>query len=85
MEKKAIIEMMIRKRGINKTIAQKELKVSRPTFIRLINNLDNMKGYQRKIFAHTLGADIELIDYVINCNRFSSDDIHNIILKIERR
>jgi hypothetical protein len=85
MEKKKIVEMMIRKRGINKSIAQRELKVSRPTFVRLISNLDNMKGHHRRMFAETLGTDVELIDHVINCKKFSNDDIHNLILKIERR
>lgn len=82
MQKKLLIEKMIRRRGLTKHSVFNELEVTRPTFIKLINDTNLLNGYQRFKLATALGIPINVIDEVVNLKETEVTELTNEVLNL---
>lgn len=82
MDKRQMIERMIRCRGIYKQDVLKSLGITRPTLIKLLNDVDLLSGYQRIKLAKILGLDVSVIDCIINTKDKDAEELTYAVLNI---
>lgn len=66
MQKKILLEKMIRRRGIKKHNVLQSLEITRPTLIKLLDDTNLLNGHQRIKLANVLGVDVSIIDCIVN-------------------
>lgn len=80
-----VIEQCIRKRGITKAEAFRIMKVTRPTFLRLIKQPMQMNGIHRSNLARALGLSVEVVDVILNRRSMTTDEVEVLLNLIEPR
>jgi plasmid maintenance system antidote protein VapI len=82
MQKKILIEKMIRCRGINKQHVLQSLNITRPTLIKLLQDVNLLNGHQRNRLADVLGIDVSIIDCIINTTDKDATELTMAVLNI---
>ena len=82
MQKKQLIEKMIRCRGINKEDVMHSLDITRPTLIKLLGDVNLLNGHQRIKLAKVLGVDVSIIDCIINNTDGNVNELTEPILNL---
>ena len=82
MQKKLLIEKMIRRRGLTKTNVTDDMSITRPTLLKLLEDTNLLNGYQRTKLATTLGVPVEVIDALINLKEADAITITDEILNL---
>jgi hypothetical protein len=82
MQKKEIIEKMIRCRGIRKEDVIQSLGITRPTFGKLLQDVNSLNGHQRIKLAVVLGVDVSVIDCIINNTDKNVSELTQAVLNI---
>jgi len=82
MQKKQLIEKMIRCRGIYKEDVMQSLDITRPTLIKLLADVNLLNGHQRIKLAKVLGIDVGVIDCIINNTDETANELTEAILNL---
>ena len=82
MKKKQLIEKMIRRRGLTKHVVFQKLNITRPTFLKLIEDVNLLNGHQRKTFSSILGIDVTVLDSLINLSERETERSTTEILNL---
>ena len=82
MKKRQLIEKMIRCRGIYKQDVLQSLDITRPTLIKLLNDVNLMNGYQRIKLAKSLGISVMVIDAIISSTNNDLNELTEAVLKL---
>lgn len=83
-ETKTMIEQLIRKRGLKIKDALEILSITRPTYLRYVNEPMYMNGYQRKQFANMLGIPSQYMDAICNgVVKYGSETFISLIEEIQ--
>jgi len=82
MEKKQLLERMIRRRGLKKYHVSEAINCTRPTFNKLMNDTNLMNGHDRNKIALILGIDVSVIVCIINNKEKELTQLSETILNL---
>lgn len=82
MQKKILIEKMIRRRQLCKVDIMYYLNITRPTLLKLLSDVNLLNGYQRYKLAELLCVDVSIIDCLINSNDKELIELTEVFLNL---